>query len=81
MDLVLKTNMDDKFQVRINKEKCLGCGTCAALMPEAFEMDSEGKSTVKPNQKSSDEMLMVAKSCPTGAIEIYDEADKKVWPE
>ncbi|HLC64432.1 MAG TPA: ferredoxin [Patescibacteria group bacterium] len=71
-----------EYKVKINKAKCLGCGTCAALMPEVFKIGPDNKSEVKLNhQRSPEEILMVSKSCPTGAVEIYDEQDKKVWPK
>lgn len=32
--------------VKINKEACIGCGVCASLCPEVFELDEENKSKV-----------------------------------
>jgi len=70
------------MEIKINKDKCLGCGTCMALMPEVFEIDAEGKSTVKASEGlDQEQILMTAKSCPTGAIEIYDDNGQKLWPQ
>lgn len=72
---------NNKFIIKINKEKCLGCGTCAALCPGAFSIGNDHKSSVNDNHRYADEeILMAAKSCPTGAIELYRE-NKKIWPE
>ncbi|HLD27593.1 MAG TPA: ferredoxin [Patescibacteria group bacterium] len=70
------------MKIKINKDKCLGCGTCVALMPEVFEIDAEGKSMVKTSEGLElEQVLMTAKSCPTGAIEVYDDNEQKLWPQ
>jgi ferredoxin len=33
--------------IKVDQEKCTGCGTCVALCPEVFELDENGKSRVK----------------------------------
>ncbi len=72
---------ETKYTIKINKDKCIGCGTCAALCPEAFEIGDDNKATVKDNHNHSNEdVLMAAKSCPTGAIEIYEDG-QKIWPK
>lgn len=56
----------------VNKEKCIGCGTCEALCPAVFELDSEGKSEFLPDvdvvkhRRCIQEAL---ESCPVKAIE------------
>lgn len=34
-------------KITVDQEKCIGCGACAALCPEVFEMGEDGKSHVK----------------------------------
>lgn len=54
---------------------CIGCGACAALVPDEFEIGDDGfakalNETVKDENK---EMVMEAKdNCPTGAIEVEE---------
>lgn len=61
--------MDKK--IIVDKEKCIGCGTCVALAPEIFEMDNEGKSIVKKSPTINEETLKLAiDSCPSQAIII-----------
>ena len=59
------------MNVIVNKEACIGCGACAAICPDVFEIDDEGLSTVKES-KVKDDAIDDAKeaieSCPTGAI-------------
>lgn len=34
-------------KIAVDQEKCIGCGACATLCPEVFEMAEDGKSHVK----------------------------------
>jgi ferredoxin len=70
------------MKIEIDRELCIGCGTCVSIAPETFELDSEGKSTVK-NLKGNDEAIILdaAKSCPVSAIIIKDDNGKQIWPE
>ena len=56
--------------ISINKEKCIGCGACAASYPDLFEI-KEGKAVVK-KQPTGDEEATKAKEavslCPVDAI-------------
>ena len=59
-------------KVRVDKEKCIGCGACVAMLPEVFEM-REGKSHVKnENGASIEKIKETAQLCPVGAIIIED---------
>ena len=37
-------NMINKYKV--NKEKCIGCGTCVAICPEGMKLEEDGKAKV-----------------------------------
>ncbi len=69
-------------EIKVN-EQCIGCGTCAMLAEEAFEIGADGKSQVKEGalQLSEEKLLMVAQNCPVKAIELYDETGEKVFPK
>lgn len=57
--------------VKIDKEKCLGCGACVALVPELFKMGADLKAEVIAENitKISGEKIKEAiNSCPNGAI-------------
>ena len=36
---------------KINKEKCVGCGTCVALCPEGAELKEDGKAEITDSDK------------------------------
>jgi ferredoxin len=55
--------------VKIDKDKCIGCGACAATCPEVFEMGDDGKSHVKTNAKKDAKCIKEAiENCPAEAI-------------
>ncbi len=64
------------IRVKVDKEKCIGCGLCVSLVPEVFEMGEDGKSNVKmPEVKDENlinEVKRAAESCPTQAIIIEE---------
>jgi ferredoxin len=57
----------------VDKEKCIGCGVCANICPDVFEIGDDGIAIVKvdvvPKGKES-EVNEAAQSCPVEAIEI-----------
>ncbi len=59
------------MKIDVNKDACIGCGACAAICPDVFEMDDEGLSMAKENEVSSEfkeDVIDAIESCPTGAI-------------
>lgn len=58
-------------QITINEEKCIGCGTCAALVPKVFELNDEMKAEVKDSKGDTQEKIESAVSaCPVQAIDV-----------
>jgi len=56
------------MEVKVDKEKCIGCGACVAVCPEGFEI-KDGKSHVKKAASCAKE---AAENCPVGAISIEE---------
>ncbi|MCQ2798271.1 MAG: ferredoxin [Bacilli bacterium] len=54
-------------KIRVDADACIGCGACAGVAPEVFEMNDEGKSVVvaDPAEDAVDELVSV---CPVAAI-------------
>ena len=48
-------------KIQIEREKCIGCGSCAALCPKYFEIVDDGKSHIVGANKQDVEELEVEK--------------------
>ena len=59
------------MSLTIDREKCIGCGTCTALCSGVFKMDEEGKATIADeNGDDQENIKTAADSCPVQAISI-----------
>ena len=59
--------------VSVDKDKCIGCGFCASMCPDVFEMKDDGKAHVKnPKgcESGSCDCKSVAENCPVKAITV-----------
>jgi len=58
--------------VKVNQEECIGCGVCAQICPEVFELDEDaGKAKVIHNE-GADCAQEAADSCPVGCIAVHE---------
>lgn len=58
---------------KVNKEKCLGCGSCSLSCPEGTEMDVDSKAKVISSARV--EECGGIDICPYGAIEVENGAE------
>ncbi|MEM5798268.1 MAG: ferredoxin [Candidatus Aenigmatarchaeota archaeon] len=59
-----------KFKVEVDKGKCIGCGMCASVCPDIFELKG-GKAHVKKAQLDKPGCSTEAESnCPVRAIRV-----------
>lgn len=57
---------------RIERETCIGCGVCASMYPELFQMDDENKAVVQDIPGVDDVLAQDAmNACPVNAILDY----------
>ena len=59
----------------VNKELCIGCGTCASICAEVFKMGADNKSEVievADLMKNKDCIDQAVQSCPAQAISLVD---------
>ncbi len=71
------------YTMKIDRNLCIGAGTCVALAPKAWALDSEAKAIIlDTSSEESDQTLMdAAKGCPVAAITITDSATgKQLFP-
>lgn len=60
-------------KVSVDKDLCIGCGTCVAVCESVFEMSKDGKAEVKGEWQAGDKGLSpcakeAIDSCPVTAI-------------
>lgn len=60
------------MKARVNQELCVGCGLCASMNPEVFQMNENGLATAV--KETEDETLLQESidSCPVSAISKED---------
>jgi len=69
------------MKIKLIRDKCISAGTCVAIAPDTFELDDEGKvKLINPDGNDEQTIIDAAKSCPTQAIEIYDDTGKQLAP-
>ena len=59
------------MRIEIDFDKCIGIGSCEAVLPEVFEVSDEGQVNVlqpEPPAELADTVQEAITSCPTGAI-------------
>ena len=61
------------MKVKVNQDACIGCGACAAICDNVFEINDDGLSQAKVEkveEQNSQDVRDAADACPTGAIEV-----------
>ena len=59
------------MKVKVDKDLCIGCGACQALVPDVFEIGDDGLAEVKVsevNDKLKEDTADAIDNCPTQAI-------------
>lgn len=76
-----------KFRVEHIRDECIGCGACASVCPDYWEMKDDGKSSIKggvdtefgetlgPQEEGFDCNKEGAESCPVNCIHVYEIAE------
>jgi ferredoxin len=70
----------NKIRVNINKDKCIGCGSCSAMEPDIFGMNEDNVAQISSQYRDKiiddksiiSKILEVRDLCPNGAIEIEE---------
>lgn len=66
---------DSKKKYRVNKDKCLGCGSCVLACPGGSEMDVDSKAKAISSAKI--EECGGVDLCPYGAIEVINGEEEE----
>ena len=62
-------------RIEVDRERCVGSGTCEVLAPDVFEVDDEGVLVVHRPQPAAGELDDVedaVRACPTRALELAE---------
>lgn len=53
--------------IKVDKDTCIGCGSCASICPEVFEMNGS-KAKVKDPDSEAECAEQAEEACPVNAI-------------
>ena len=60
------------MKFKVDKDLCIGCGACASICEEVFEINDEGYAIAKDEKVTDDEIkenaVSAMEGCPTDAI-------------
>ncbi len=70
-------------KVWVDRNLCIGAGTCIAVSPKAYVLDNEAKATIlnSIDDDSIENIIESAKACPVAAIIIEDAQGNRVFPK
>ncbi len=60
------------MELKVNKDKCIGCGQCVSICDNVFDFDDDNLAKVVVDSIPEDleeDASTAMESCPTGAIE------------
>jgi ferredoxin len=65
-----------RFEIRIDRDTCMGSGNCTYWAPGVFDMDDDCIAVVVDPSAATEEALRLAvDGCPTGSISFVEIAD------
>lgn len=60
------------MKIKVDQNKCIGCGACVAIAPNNFDFNDDGLSTVISDELTN-EVKEAEEACPVFAIDINDD--------
>jgi ferredoxin len=58
--------------ITMDQDECIGCGVCAQIWPEVFELDEDAGKAKVIRSEGADCALEAADSCPVGCIHVEE---------
>lgn len=57
-------------KITVDDDLCIGCGLCASMCPDLFEMTDDSKAKVKGDSCKGHDLKDVVSQCPVEAIKM-----------
>jgi ferredoxin len=71
------------YRVSVDKDVCISSGKCVADYPQAFRFDDDeiAETTSDADTLADDAMITAARNCPSGAVQVFDQAGEvvEIW--
>lgn len=67
------------MKLKVNQDLCIGCGACAAICPNVYDLNDDGLAFVKVEEiekEDVEEAVDALEGCPTGAISEVEDAEE-----
>ena len=65
------------MKIDIDKDLCIGCGTCVSIAPKSFKLTDDDKvEVIKPQEDDEAKIKEAIDSCPVSAIKSIDQDEK-----
>jgi ferredoxin len=65
--------MDEAFEVTVDRDACIGSGSCVVYAPGTFTQDAEAKAVVLDGAADPLDTVRVAvEACPTRALHLIE---------
>jgi len=70
------------MKIVVDRGKCIAACNCVGMAPRVFRLDGSRKAVVADAKGAADPTIIeAAESCPTEAIELFDESTgKRIYP-
>lgn len=67
------------MKLKVNQDLCIGCGACAAICPNVYDLNDDGLAFVKVEEiekEDVEEAVDALEGCPTGAISEVEDVEE-----
>lgn len=66
------------YDVKLDSDECMSAGRCIESAVGFFVFDDDEVATIDPSgsQPTDAELLKIARTCPSGAIKLFDGPDE-----
>lgn len=70
------------YKIYVDRDECIGAGTCVECAPNVFALDDEDIAVVlDPPWDDDDAILAAAQDCPQECVYLFDvDTDDQVFP-